>query len=123
MTITKKWKCASVCPSQRWTSTAEQVSSPTHTIADRPRRPNRGMPAARAHVATGTTSNSACPAVLPVASAKASSAGTCSQRITVIARCRLAQIAGGSVCPRGSRSRQRTSCVMVGSPARMPMPA
>ena len=60
MTITKKWKCASVEPPERCTSTAEDDRSPSETMQARKRRLRRCRPAAAAKVAIGSVSIDMC---------------------------------------------------------------
>ncbi len=60
MTITKKWKCASVEPPVKWTRTAEEVSRPIDTMQARNRRLRRCRPAAAAKVAIGSVSTPMC---------------------------------------------------------------
>ena len=92
VTITKKWKCASIRPSHRCTSTrgggqqreadggraAVRATAPCGRRARRTRR-------------SGSSATAASPSDLPATSANSSSAGTCAHAIAVIARWRLSQ--------------------------------
>jgi len=77
--ITKKWKWASITPPDRWTITAEAVTSPSTAAVDRARRPRAGRLAARAATTIGVTSVRAWPRLLPRNRAKTTTPPTCSQ--------------------------------------------
>ena len=53
--MTKKWKCASIWPSQASTRTADEVSSPKTTATERARRPGACRVPATPASAIGTT--------------------------------------------------------------------
>jgi hypothetical protein len=90
-------------------------------MAARSRRLSEPAPARAENIATGITVTKLAAAEWCVTRPKANSAGTCAQAISVSARCRLAQISGGSVCPRGKRSRQREGQVSLVADAFIPL--
>jgi hypothetical protein len=59
-TITKKWKCISMTPPEKWTRMAEQVIRPALDAMVRSSRPNLGQLASNAAAATVLTSLSTC---------------------------------------------------------------
>ena len=103
--ITKKWKCISTTPPDRWTSTAEEVISPTTAAADRARRPMAGWAASSANTATADASSRLWATPLPRATAKAATPATCSHNSTTMPRWRRAQTSGVSSCPCGNAAR------------------
>src|SRR5215208_2762054 len=106
--VTKKWKPSSTVPPPMPTSTHDADRSPTVARAERKRRPPHGAVASAAEAAT-TTTPEASSRPLPKSTASAISAGTCSHRISRIARWRPRQTSSGRERPWGRVPRTRLS--------------
>jgi hypothetical protein len=103
--MTKKWKCISTTPPDRWTRTAEAVISPSTAAADRARRASAGWLAATANAATSDASCRPWTTPKPRAVAKATTPATWAHSSRMIPRCRLAQTSRVSSWPCGSAPR------------------
>src|SRR5215211_1557904 len=106
--VTKKWKASSTVPPPRLTSTHEADRSPVVARAERQRRPPQESVARAAEAATITTPK-ASPGPSPTSRASRARAGTCSHRMSRMARWRLRQTSSGSERPWGRVPRTRLS--------------
>src|SRR5215218_6104988 len=106
--VTKKWKASSTVPPPRLTSTHEADRSPMVARAERQRRPPQESVARAAEAATITTPK-ASPGPSPTSRASRARAGTCSHRMSRMARWRLRQTSSGSERPWGRVPRTRLS--------------
>src|SRR4029453_3448646 len=106
--VTKKWKASSTVPPPRLTSTHEADSSPMVARAERQRRPPQEIVARAAEAATITTPE-ASSSPSPTSRASRPRAGTCSHRMSRMARWRLRQTSSGSERPWGRVPRTRLS--------------
>src|SRR5215211_2851413 len=106
--VTKKWKDSSTVPPPRLTSTHEADSSPMVARAERQRLPPHESVARAAEAATITTPE-ASPGPSPTSRASRARAGTCSHRMSRIARWRLHQTSSGRERPWGRVTRTRLS--------------
>ena len=109
--MTKKWKWPSMAPCMRCTTTAEEVSRPTHTAIARLRRENRARVAMAAQTRTGPASTTACHSGLPASSPQAKSPTTCAHRSRSIQAWRRRHTAGGRVRPLGRVAPRRENAL------------
>jgi hypothetical protein len=114
--ITKKWKCASVIPPHRSTSTAEQVTKPNDAAMIRALRRKRSRLAPTPQSATMDTSIAVCSTELPISTPNTNNAGTCSQSRITIDRWRRRSTCSGSSCPFGSQCFSAIQRPMIQAP-------
>ena len=112
MTITKKWKCASVEPRAWCTSTADEVSSPIATMQARKRMLRLFIAAATPNTAIGKTSMPDVPERIALRQAEDGEPDDVRQTSATITRWRRCQTSAGRVLPRGRLSRTRCSVSM-----------
>ena len=82
--MTKKWKCPSITPSQRWTTSAEEVTRPNEAASARVLRPSEVMLANIAAKATITAFVALATTPAPCAMPKKKSPSAWSQSTVTI---------------------------------------